>query len=184
MDRSSVCGRVALERRTVHITDALADPEYSLPMAGDPGYRTILGVPLLREGTVIGVIVLTRAIVQPFTGNQIELLSTFADQALIAIENVRLFEAERERTRELTESLQQQTATADVLKVISRSTFNLQVVLDTLSGVSGSALRCGPCVAISPRGRHLLLGRELWAFQAGPRSGQGIHAHAEAFSRT
>jgi GAF domain-containing protein len=131
--RGSMAGRVAIEGRTLQIADALADDEYSLSMAGDRhGYRTILGVPLLRDGTVIGVIILTRHVVQPFTQKQIDLVSTFADQAVIAIENVRLFEAEQQRTRELTESLAQQTATADVLKVISRSTFDLQTVLDTL----------------------------------------------------
>ncbi|MFL6797581.1 MAG: GAF domain-containing protein [Xanthobacteraceae bacterium] len=132
-DRGSVCGRAALEGRPVHIVDAIADPEYTLPAAGDPsGFRTLLGVPLLRDGIAIGVIVLTHAVVRPFTDKQIELITTFADQALIAIENVRLFEAEQARSRELSESLAQQTATADVLKVISRSTFDLRSVLDTL----------------------------------------------------
>jgi GAF domain-containing protein len=79
----------------------------------------------LREGIPIGVFLLQRAAVRPFTGKQIKLVETFADQAVIAIENTRLFEAEQQRTRELAESLQQQTATADVLRVISRSAFNL-----------------------------------------------------------
>jgi signal transduction histidine kinase len=133
VDRGSISGRAAIERRTIHIVDAMADPEYTLSQAGHISpCRTLLGVPLMREGEAIGVIVLTRAIVQPFTDRQIDLITTFADQALIAIENARVFEAEQARTRELTESLEQQTATADVLKVISRSTFNLKAVLHTL----------------------------------------------------
>src|SRR5262249_10461484 len=141
-DRGSTCGRVALEKRTIHIVDALADPEYTLPMAGHRGdYRTLLGVPLLRDGIAIAVIVLVRAVVEPFTDKQIELVTTFADQALIAIENVRLFEAEQQRTRELTETLEYQTATSDILRVISSSPTDVQPVFDT---IAESAVRlCG-----------------------------------------
>ncbi|MGH7003120.1 MAG: GAF domain-containing protein, partial [Alphaproteobacteria bacterium] len=132
-ERASVVGRVALELRTVHLLDVLADPEYSMrEMQKVGGYRTSLGVPLIRKGQVIGVISLARMAVKPYTEKQIELVTTFADQAVIAIENVRLFEEVQARTHELSESLRQQTATADVLKVISRSTFDLQAVLDTL----------------------------------------------------
>ena len=132
-DRGTAVGRVLLEKRTVHMHDIQADPEYKLSgLVALGGYRTMLGVPMLRQGDPIGVLVLVQSTVRPFTDKQIELATTFADQAVIAVENVRLFDEVQVRTRDLSESLQQQTATADVLKAISRSAFDLQTVLQTL----------------------------------------------------
>jgi two-component system, NtrC family, sensor kinase len=131
--RGGVVGRVLLEGKSVQIPDILVDPEYTyrdIARVGD--YRTIVGVPLLREGVPIGVFALQRTAVRPFAEAHIKLVETFADQAVIAIENTRLFEAEQQRTRELTESLEQQTATSEVLQVISSSPSDLEPVFASM----------------------------------------------------
>src|SRR6516165_8812432 len=130
--RDTITGRTLLEGKTVHIPDVLADPEYDSPVLRIGANRTVLGVPLLREGVPIGVLVVTRSTVRPFTEKQIELVETFADQAVIAIENVRLFEAEQQRTRELSEALERQTATSEVLQAISSSPGELEPVFNSV----------------------------------------------------
>src|SRR5262249_16008004 len=116
IDRGSCSGRALLERKIIHVLDALVDPEYTFPvtLGGVAGSRTLLGVPLLREGSPIGVMTLGRKSVRPFTEKLIELAETFADQAVIAIKNVRLLSELQRRTADLTESLEQQTATSEV----------------------------------------------------------------------
>jgi two-component system, NtrC family, sensor kinase len=132
-ERGSATGRALLERRTVHIADVDEDPEYTFADAKNlGGFKTIIAVPMLREGLPIGVLALTRIEGKPFTSKQIELVETFSDQAAIAIENVRLFEEVQAKTSDLAESLQFQTATSNVLRVISRSPDNLQPVLDVI----------------------------------------------------
>ncbi|WP_156435862.1 GAF domain-containing protein [Bradyrhizobium lablabi] len=133
VNRGTVTGRSVLERRPVQILDVMADPEYTLRETYTlAGQRTAVGVPLLRENDPIGVIVLARRRVEPFTQKQIDLVATFADQAVIAIENVRLFNEVHQRTEDLSEALQQQTATGEVLKVIASSPTDVNPALQAI----------------------------------------------------
>ncbi len=131
--RQTITARVALERQTIHVPDLQADPEYSYALRDVDPIRTELGVPMLRGEDILGVIILYKLEVQPFTDKQIALLQTFADQAVIAIENVRLFTELQDKNHALTEALEQQTATSEILRVISSSPTDTQPVFDTIA---------------------------------------------------
>ncbi len=130
--RERLVGRTAVEGGVVHVPDVLVDPEYTFHEAQQiGGYRTMLGVPLLRQGSVVGVMALARSRVQPFTAKQIELVTTFADQAVIAIENVRLFDEVQARTRDLARSVEELQALGEVSQAVN-STLDINTVLTTI----------------------------------------------------
>jgi two-component system, NtrC family, sensor kinase len=182
-NRGSLFGRAILEGRTIHIPDVLADSEYDRHQVQKViSVRAGLAVPLMREGVPIGVLGLTRLEPRPFTDKQIDLITTFADQAVIAIENARLFDEVQARTRELSESLEQQTATSEVLKVISSSPGELepvfQAMLENATRICAAnfgimfeyadgAFRALSWLGISPEFAEYLRHPRIWAAETG-----------------
>ena len=131
--RDTGTARALLEGKVIHIPDVLADPDFTWKEGQRlGGFRTVLGVPMLRDGVAVGVLALTRSSVQPFSGEQIALVENFAAQAVIAIENARLLNELRQRTTDLTEALEQQTATSEVLQIISKSPGDLEPVFASM----------------------------------------------------
>jgi GAF domain-containing protein len=156
VDGGNATGRAVLEGRAIHIPDVLADTEYRATRYRElAGYRTVLSVPLLRDGTTIGTFSLTRDEVNPFTDKHIELVTTFADQAVIAIENARLLNELRQRTNDLTETLEQQTGTSEILRVISSSPTDVKPVLDAIVRTAVGLCNSYDAVILLKHGEHL-----------------------------
>jgi GAF domain-containing protein len=144
--RGAATGRAIIDRSIVHIPDIREDPEYTSPVRHAVGWRTVLAVPMLRDAEPIGALGLWRRDVRPFTSKQVELVKTFADQAVIAIENVRLFTELESRNSELRVALEQQTATSELLRVIGSSTTDVQPVFETIA--ANAVTLCGAAYGI------------------------------------
>jgi len=176
LTRGSVSGRAIIERRSVHVHDLAAEPEDEFPVGRDLqrryGHHTILATPLLREGLPLGAIMLFRTETRPFSDRQLELAKIFADQAVIAIENVRLFQELQARNGALSEALEQQTATGEVLKIISRSTVDLEPVLETV--VESATRLCG-----AVRGHIFRLDGDFLRFAAAYGAWPGFQEYLE-----
>ncbi|CAN0050509.1 unnamed protein product, partial [Chrysoparadoxa australica] len=149
LDRTNVAGRAVLERRTIHIPDITLDPEFATPQSTTlGGWRSIIAVPLIRDGEVIAVLDLARPDPTPFTARQIELVETFADQAVIALNNTRLFEEVEQRTAEVEAALSRQTASADILRVISQSPTDTTPVFHAIASAGNQLLGCDSVVVM------------------------------------
>jgi GAF domain-containing protein len=171
----NMLGRTALTRSVVNLPDMLADPDYSKDFAQAGGWRSGLGVPMMQGGELIGAIAVSRSAPGPFSGSQVALLETFAEQAVIAIENVRLFTALESRNRDLTEALERQTATSDILRVLSQSPTDVQPVFDT---IASAALRlCRAASALVTR----VEGHEVALVASANLTEEGAAAMREAF---
>jgi len=160
-DRGSVTGRVLLEGKSVHVVDILADPEYTLAVAQKrAGFRTMLAVPLLREGIPIGVLHLDRTVVRPFTNKQIELVETFADQAVIAIENVRLFDEIQDKSRQLAEASERKSqflaSMSHELRTPLNAIIGLTEMMVTNAARFGTEKALEPLRRVNAAGTHLL----------------------------
>ncbi|MGL3107066.1 GAF domain-containing protein [Bradyrhizobium sp. BR 1432] len=178
-DRGTIFGRTIVEGHTVHIPDVLVDPEFTRLAAQKlMGFRAALGVPLIREGRVFGVLSLLGP--NSFTSKQIELVETFADQAVIAIENARLFNEVQAKTRDLTESLDQQIATGEVLKAISHSAFDLQPVFDAIAENSVKLCHAERAFIFRFDGQFL---RAISSFNVGPEVKRFVDQNPIALGR-